>query len=85
MTVMTYSTGGGERRRCDATCHRAHEPKCVCICGGRYHGKRTQAELTAAIDSYTREVLGCYPIELARAMSAALHNGLTPQKELFPA
>jgi hypothetical protein len=25
-------------RRCDATCHKATAAKCVCVCGGRYHG-----------------------------------------------
>lgn len=25
-------------RRCDSTCHAAAGPKCVCICGGKYHG-----------------------------------------------
>jgi len=74
MTVMTFATGGGERRRCDATCHRASEPKCVCICGGRYHGKKTTAELNQAIEQYTREVLGCYAPELAQAMTIAIHG-----------
>jgi len=31
---------GGERR-CDGTCHNAKHSTCVCICGGRYHGKST--------------------------------------------
>lgn len=50
MTIMTYGTSGGERRRCDATCHRAKKPECACICNGRYHGtgssETSQAMLT---------------------------------------
>lgn len=37
-TVISYSSSSGERRRCDATCHNAHNDKCVCICGGKNHG-----------------------------------------------
>jgi len=30
----------GRTRRCDSRCHRSHAPasRCVCVCGGRYHG-----------------------------------------------
>lgn len=38
MTIMTQGNSDGERR-CDATCHKAKKAGCVCICGGRYHGK----------------------------------------------
>lgn len=37
-TIMTVGNSE-ESRRCDATCHDATEPKCVCVCAGRYHGK----------------------------------------------
>ncbi len=37
-TVMTWETSGGSKGRCDDKCHSAKEPKCVCMCGGRYHG-----------------------------------------------
>lgn len=40
-TIMTVGNSEGSRR-CDATCHDATEKKCVCICGGRYHGKGSE-------------------------------------------
>ncbi|MBA7701387.1 hypothetical protein ES703_110123 [subsurface metagenome] len=42
VTLMTWRSSGGEKRSCNATCHTAKLPKCVCICGGRYHGKAHQ-------------------------------------------
>lgn len=36
-TIMSYSDSDGTRR-CDARCHKATQPECECICGGRYHG-----------------------------------------------
>lgn len=44
--------GGGERR-CDGTCHNARRPVCVCICGGRYHGKGT----STAFEEHTQDAL----------------------------
>jgi hypothetical protein len=39
-TIMSVSgSDPSERRRCDATCHRAKKPNCKCICNGRYHGR----------------------------------------------
>ncbi len=43
MTIMTQGTSDGVRR-CDSTCHHAKKPRCVCICGGRYHGKGESAQ-----------------------------------------
>ena len=37
-TVMTWETSGGKKGRCDARCHNAVHPKCVCACGGKFHG-----------------------------------------------
>jgi len=37
-TIMGFATTGGVRRRCDASCHAAKGKKCVCVCGGKYHG-----------------------------------------------
>jgi hypothetical protein len=48
-TVLVVGNSDGSRR-CDATCHRASEPTCVCICGGRYHGKAEQAPETIQRD-----------------------------------
>lgn len=51
MTLITE----GDNRRCDAACHDAKEPKCACICGGRFHGKKSgSTELRAAIDEFRR-------------------------------
>lgn len=37
-TVMSWGNSEGTKGRCDAKCHNAKEPKCECMCGGRYHG-----------------------------------------------
>lgn len=29
----------GRVRRCDSQCHRAKGKRCICWCGGRYHGQ----------------------------------------------
>ena len=34
---MTFTNSKGTRR-CDASCHKARRPRCVCICSGIYHG-----------------------------------------------
>lgn len=41
-TIMTWETSGGKKGRCDNHCHSALHPKCVCACGGRYHGSAHQ-------------------------------------------
>lgn len=43
MTIITQSDSGGTRR-CDGTCHSAKTSKCMCICGGRYHGAGNRAQ-----------------------------------------
>jgi len=55
MTIMTEGSNSGERRRCDATCHKARHPACACICGGRYHGKGSSE---AAQEQLTKDWLG---------------------------
>ena len=52
MTIITQ-TRDGRTRRCDACCHNAKGPKCRCVCGGRYHGKRE-----AAREMFARDALG---------------------------
>jgi hypothetical protein len=52
MTIMTQGNSEGTRR-CDGTCHHAKKPKCACICGGRYHGKKEMAQ-----ECLTRDWLG---------------------------
>lgn len=39
MTTLLRAAG----RRCDATCHEAHERACRCICQGALHGRREDA------------------------------------------
>lgn len=39
MTIVAVYNSDGCVGRCDAHCHEAQEPKCRCICGGRYHGR----------------------------------------------
>jgi len=41
-TILKVGTGGGYVGRCDARCHEAKNPKCDCVCGGRYHGALLQ-------------------------------------------
>jgi hypothetical protein len=44
MTILTQRVGEGPTRRCDTNCHFAKHAECNCICGGRYHGARHQAQ-----------------------------------------
>jgi hypothetical protein len=37
-TLISYSSGGGDKGRCDGKCYNARHPKCDCICGGANHG-----------------------------------------------
>jgi hypothetical protein len=39
VTLISYSSSGGEEGRCDAKCYLAGHPDCGCICGGINHGK----------------------------------------------
>ncbi len=58
MTLISFVTGAGTRRRCDATCHNALKPKCACVCGGAYHGKRAGSpELNAEIIAHGAETV----------------------------
>ena len=41
-TIMTWGNSEGTKGRCDASCHNAKYSKCVCMCGGRYHGAAHQ-------------------------------------------
>jgi len=50
MTLITAGNSNGVYGQCDEKCHNAKNPKCQCICGGRYHGKKSgSAELLAAV------------------------------------
>ncbi|MBA7581118.1 hypothetical protein ES708_23018 [subsurface metagenome] len=41
-TIMSSGNSSGTKGRCDARCHNAKNPKCVCCCGGRFHGSARQ-------------------------------------------
>lgn len=43
-TLLEVHDADGSVRRCDAACHTALHPECTCICGGRFHGRRAEAE-----------------------------------------
>jgi len=56
-TVMRWGTSDGEKGRCDAKCHEAREPECVCMCGGRFHGVAHQeGGLEKALEDLWHEV-----------------------------
>lgn len=38
-TLIAIYNSNGLVGRCDAKCYNAKHEKCVCICGGRNHGK----------------------------------------------
>jgi hypothetical protein len=55
VTVMTEVSSGGQRRRsCNGTCHNAKKSKCVCICGGRYHGASRDDTLKQKLEDDSR-------------------------------
>ena len=57
-TVMTWGNSEGIKGRCDDNCHSAKEPKCVCMCGGRYHGAANKpGGLEQAVKEFGKEVL----------------------------
>lgn len=88
VTLLSYSSSGGDQGRCDAKCYGADHPECDCICGGRNHG----AGLQQATEN-TRE-LGLAWIERARRNGqdvtefefalAAQHEPLFPIGEARP-
>ena len=75
-TLMTWGNSDGTQGRCDARCHDAHEPKCDCMCKGRYHGigsDRAQAQHTR--DWFGKEnPTGVEVAELAERLKDALGN-----------
>ena len=57
-TVMSWRSSGGDSGRCDARCHGAKHPKCVCCCGGRFHGSARQSGgVEQAVRDYWDDVL----------------------------
>jgi len=41
-TMMSWGNSSGTKGRCDARCHNAKNSRCVCCCGGRFHGSANQ-------------------------------------------
>lgn len=79
-TAMSYTSSGGEHRRCDATCHTAKKPTCSCICGGRLHGCGSSQ---AAIEKNTEDWLGkdwkeknLTPDQIASVFKAAMGDAV---------
>ena len=57
-TIMSWGDSSGTRGRCDAHCHNAKHPKCVCCCGGRFHGSANQpGGVEHAVRDYWDDVL----------------------------
>lgn len=57
-TLISWGNSEGTKGRCDAKCHGAKDPKCACMCGGRYHGKGVDSPaLFEAVKDYGHEVL----------------------------
>lgn len=55
-TIMTQTNSEGSRH-CDAKCHNAVNPKCTCVCGGRYHGAGRNGTLETLIKERRDELL----------------------------
>ncbi len=57
-TIMSWRSSGGNQGRCDAKCHSARLPKCVCMCGGRFHGAtRKPGGVEQAVKDYWKDVV----------------------------
>ena len=56
-TLISWQSGGGERRSCNATCHNAKKPKCVCVCGGCYHGAAQDGTLSQKVEQFQKQIL----------------------------
>ena len=57
-TIMSWGDNYGTRGRCNGKCHSAKNPRCVCMCGGRFHGSANRAGGTEqAIKDYWEEVV----------------------------
>ena len=67
-TVILIDEGD---RRCDERCHNATDPRCDCICNGRYHG------VSLRIGGLTRALQEEQPVQLTL-------NGLLSQPTKNP-
>lgn len=65
-TLMQWSNSEGIQGRCDAKCHEATHPECVCICGGVFHGRaHTAGGLRDAVDTYWDDVFAAARMKAA--------------------
>lgn len=56
-TIISWETSGGKKGRCDARCHNAKGSKCVCCCGGRYHGAARDGTLGQKVEAQQETIL----------------------------
>ena len=58
VTVMSWGDKNGTRGRCDAKCHTAVYPRCVCMCNGSFHGAaKRPGGLEKAIEDFWEGVV----------------------------
>ena len=57
-TIMSWGNSSGAKGRCDASCHNAKYPKCVCMCGGKMHSSANRAGgVEQAVKEHWEEIL----------------------------
>lgn len=57
-TIMAWGDSEGIKGRCDSKCHEAKEPRCECMCGGRFHGAANRpGGLEKAIEDFWEEAI----------------------------
>lgn len=56
-TVMSWGNSDGTQGRCDARCHDAKEPECVCMCGGLFHGTKRNGTFDQVLEAHGQEVM----------------------------
>jgi len=88
VTLITVRHGGGVVERCGARCHNSKKPKCTCVCGGRFHGKRSDSrELFDAIKEHADELIAGLDSKKADVRRLRILAGLSalPDAWLKPA
>jgi len=76
MTTIMSECHGGRRRHCGARCHGATGPKCICICGGRYHGRAGKGRTFETINQAESAVGGGSQAQAAAAQRALFTGGV---------
>ncbi len=82
-TLMSWGNSEGIKGRCDSRCHEACEPKCVCMCGGRFHGCALQSGgVQKAVEDFWDEA---FADAIKRAEEQGMELAATPlQLSLLP-